>query len=194
MKKVLNILLCILIIATVIVISLIVLKFVNNQANERELEKVLEKIKIETIAERQNEKEKSNIEYKGYKVIGTIKIQKINIEYPILEITTAESMKFSITKFWGDKLNQIGNVCLAGHNNYDGTMFGKTKELEIGDTFELTDINNTTKTYKIYKKYTTDPNDISVIEVDELGTREATLITCSNGNKERLILKARAEN
>ncbi len=194
MKKVLNILLGILIVATIIVIILIIIKFSNNQANERELGKVLEQIKSEAnINTQEAQDRKEEIEYKGYKVVGTINISKINIEYPILEITTPESMKYSITKFWGDQINQIGNVCLAGHNNYDGTMFGKTKELEIGDTFELTDTNNVTRTYKIFKKYITDPDDISVIEIEEFGTREATLITCSNGNRERLILKAREE-
>ncbi|MBR6033176.1 MAG: sortase [Clostridia bacterium] len=195
MKKVLNILLGLLIIATVVVIILIIVKYSNNQANERALEKVLEQIKSEANINTQDvqEDQKTEIEYKGYKVVGTIKISKINIEYPILEITTSGSMKYSITKFWGDKINEVGNVCFAGHNNYDGTMFGKTKELEVGDTFELTDTDNITKTYKIFKKYITDPDDISVIETEEFGTREATLITCSNGNRERLILKAREE-
>ena len=108
-----------------------------------------------------------------------------------MEYTNDDTLKLSITKFWGEKPNQIGNFVVAGHNNYDGTMFGKTKNLEIGDTLDLTDMVNTTKQYKIYKKYVTDPNDTSVIEADEFGTREVTLITCSNGNKERLILKAR---
>ena len=78
-----------------------------------------------------------------------------------------------------------------GHNNYDGTMFGKTKDLEIGDLIELTDLYNITKKYSIYNKYITDPNDTSVLQTDKLGTREVTLITCSNGNKDRLIIKAR---
>jgi len=73
------------------------------------------------------------IEYEGYQVIGIIKIEKINIEYPILNESSEASMKKSIIKFWGDKLNQIGNVTLAGHNNMDGTMFGKINKLEIED-------------------------------------------------------------
>ena len=70
-------------------------------------------------------------------------------------------------------------------------MFGKTKNLEIGDKIELTDLYNITKEYVVYKKYITDANDKSVVEIDEPDTREVTLITCSNGNKERLIIKAR---
>ena len=97
----------------------------------------------------------------------------------------------SITKFWGNQINEIGNVTLAGHNNLSGTMFGKTKKLEIGDIIELTDIQNVTLKYEIFDKFVIDPNDISCILPVEENTREVTLITCTNGNKNRLIIKAR---
>ena len=130
----------------------------------------------------------------GHKVVGIIKIPKINLEYPILETTSKETLNLSITKFWGNKINEVGNVTLAGHNNLNGTMFGKTKNLDIGDIIELTDIQNTTLKYKIFKKYVVDPNDITVILPEHEGVREITLITCTNCNKNRLILKAQEEN
>ena len=40
-------------------------------------------------------------------------------------------MKFSIVRYWGGSVNDLGNLSIAGHNNYDGTMFGKTKKLEV---------------------------------------------------------------
>lgn len=162
----------------------------GSQANEQEVSRIIEIIKQEE-TEAEKQAEEKEVEYKGYKVVGMISIPKIDLEYPILYETTNETMRYSITKFWGNGVNKVGNLTLAGHNNYDGTMFGKTKKLEIGDIIELTDMSNTTKKYTIYDKFITDPNDISVIEVDEFGTRELTLITCSNGNKERLIIKAR---
>lgn len=189
MKKICNVLLALIIIAIIIVVGLIIIKYSGNQANEQELSKVIENIKQEEIQE--TAIEEAQVEYKGYKVVGIIKIPKINLEYPILETTTNDTMRLSITKFWGNGVNKVGNLSLAGHNNYDGTMFGKTKQLEVGDTIELTDMTNVTKTYTIYEKFITDPNDISIIEADKFGTREVTLITCSNGNKERLIIKAR---
>lgn len=190
MRKVYNILLAIITVAIIVVIALIAIKYGKNQINEQEVSKIVETIKQEATITEEKPEEKE-MEYKGYKVVGMITIPKINLEYPILSETTNETMRLSITKFWGNGANQIGNFTLAGHNNYDGTMFGKTKNLEIGDTIEITDMKIITKQYTIYDKYITDPNDISVIEVDEFGTREVTLITCSNGNKERLILKAR---
>ena len=191
MRKICDILLVLITISIIIVVALIIVKHCKSQKNEQEVNVVVEQIKQE---ETKENKEEIEMEYKGYKVVGIIKIPKINIEYPILESTTNTTMKISITKFWGNGVNQIGNLTLAGHNNYNGTMFGKTKNLEMGDVIELTDMYGTTKQYKIYDKYITDPNDISVIDVDEFGTREVTLITCSNGNKERLIIKAREAN
>jgi len=36
-----------------------------------------------------------------------------------------------------------------------------------------------------------DPDDVSCVESVENGTREITLITCTNGHKNRLVTKAR---
>ena len=97
----------------------------------------------------------------------------------------------SITRFWGEKVNEIGNLTLAGHSNIDGTMFGGLKKLDIGDTIEITDLHNNTVNYRIFDKYVTDPNDVNCTKSVEKDKKEITLITCTNGNKQRLIIKAR---
>ena len=131
------------------------------------------------------------LEFKGYKIEGIIEIPKINIKYPIIDHTNEETMKVSITKFWGPQANEIGNYTVAGHNNKDGTMFGKTKYLQIGDKIKLTNLKNETIEYEIFKIYSIDPDDVSCVESVENGTREITLITCTNGHKNRLVTKAR---
>ena len=88
-------------------------------------------------------------------------------------------------------MNQEGNVTLAGHNNFDGTMFGKLKDLEIGDKITILDLNNHSITYEIFNKYVTDPNDVSIVNSTKEGIKEITLVTCTNGNKNRLIIKAK---
>ena len=118
-------------------------------------------------------------------------ILKINIEYPILEKTNKESLKLSITKFWGEKINQKGNVVLAGHNNLNNKMFGKIDRLENGDIIELTDSQMVTVKYQVFDKYVIDPNDIDCIFPIDENTREITLITCTNRDKNRLVVKAR---
>lgn len=191
--KIYKIILVCLIIATLVVATLIAIKYFNLYKNETEAKQVIANIN-EELKNSDNPITGIDEQIQGHKVVGIIKIPKIELEYPILESTSKETLNLSITKFWGNQINEIGNVTLAGHNNLNGTMFGKTKKLEVGDIIELTDIQNVTLKYKVFKIYVIDPNDISCILPEQEGTREVTLITCTNGNKNRLIVKAREEN
>lgn len=187
-----------LLIAAIVVIGMIVYKYGSNQKNEKESQEAVEA--FSNIDFSNNEEESGSqiqLEYKGYKVIGIVKISKINIEYPILEIGNIDPesakapMKLSIIKYWGENVNDYGNLSIAGHNNKDGTMFGKTKKLQKGDIVELTDLKGQTIQYSIYDIFVTDPNDVSILLPKDELVREVTLITCTNGNKQRLILKAK---
>ena len=102
-----------------------------------------------------------------------------------------DAMNISIIKFSGGEINSFGNVALAGHNNYSGTMFSKNKNLNIGDRILLTDLSKNTLEYEIYDKFVTDPNDVSILETKDETIREVTLITCKNGRSNRLVIKAK---
>ena len=192
MKKVYNLIIAVLIVALIVEIAMIVIRYGGNYLNEKEVS-----ASLETIEEKLNKEETQQseslpeLEFKGYKVEGIIEIPKINIKYPIIDHTNEETMKVSITKFWGPQANEIGNYTVAGHNNKDGTMFGKTKYLQIGDKIKLTNLKNETIEYEVFKIYSIDPDDVSCVESVENGTREITLITCTNGHKNRLVTKAR---
>lgn len=181
----------ILLLGAIILIALIAIKQLNSMENEKENEEVLETF---SNVEIQNNE---TVQLKGYNVIGIVNIPKINIQYPILAIETSnpeetkEPMRYGIVKYWGGNVNDYGNLSIAGHNNYNGTMFGKTKKLELGDIVELTDLTKTTMQYEIYDIFVTDPNDVSILVTNDETIREVTLITCTNGNRERLILKAK---
>ena len=192
MKKICNFMIIILVLALVIVLAMIIVKYGNNYKNEKEVSATLETIE-QQLEEKspEDEEELLDVEYKGYKIEGIIEIPKIDIKYPIINQTNEETMKLSITKFWGPEANEIGNYTVAGHNNKDGTMFGKTKYLEIGDTIKLTNLKNETIEYKVFKMYSIDPDDVSIVNSVDPNTREITLITCTNGHKNRLITKAR---
>lgn len=191
-KKIYNILITILILAFIVVLIMIAIKYGKNYKNEKQVSATLEIIEKELQNTSSEETENSlNLEYNGYQIEGIIEIPKIEIKYPIINQTTEETMKLSITKFSGPQANEIGNYTLAGHNNRDGTMFGKTKYLQIGDIIKLTNLKNETIEYEIFKIYSIDPDDVSCIESVEEGVREITLITCTNGHKNRLITKAR---
>ena len=192
MKKVYNLIIAVLIVALIVVVAMIVIRYGGNYLNEKEVSSSLEKIEEELNKEETQQSESlPELEFKGYKIEGIIESPKINIKYPIIDHTNEETMKVSITKFWGPQANEIGNYTVAGHNNKDGTMFGKTKYLQIGDKIKLTNLKNETIEYEIFKIYSIDPDDVSCVESVENGTREITLITCTNGHKNRLVTKAR---
>lgn len=191
--KLYKILLLLLILATVIVSILVAIKYIGIYKNEKKTKQVIMNIS-KALQDNDNVTAEINEQIQGHKVVGIIKIPKIELEYPILENTNKETLNLSITKFWGNRINEIGNVTLAGHNNLNGTMFGKIKKLEEGDIIELTDIQNVKLKYKVFKTYVIDPNDITCILPEQEDTREITLITCTNGNKNRFIVKAREIN
>ena len=195
MKKIVvyKIILVILIVTAILLTAMVVKKNIDSSKTEKRTQEVLAEIKntksidldqIDVIQE-------IDAEIEGYKVVGIINIPKINIEYPILEKTDKTSLNLSITKFWGEKINQKGNVVLAGHNNLNNKMFGKINKLENGDIIELTDNQMVTIKYQVFKTYVIDPNDITCILPEDENSREVTLITCTNGNKDRLVVKAR---
>lgn len=192
-NKVYNIILIILIIALIAVATLIAIKYGSHQIKEGELQEVVDNVKtqIEQSNVSDGDMKKVEAEYNGYKVVGIIKIPSIGIEYPIIDTTSDETMKISVTKFWGNDVNEIGNLTIAGHNYLDGTMFSDTKKLNIGDKIEMTDMTGKTLEYEVFDKYIVDPNDVSYVNSVQANTREITLITCSNGRSNRLIVKAR---
>lgn len=133
-----------------------------------------------------------------YTTIGSINIPKINVSYPILDgetdsvEETEALLKISPTKFWGVDPNEIGNFSLVGHNYRNSKFFSKVPTLENGDKIEITDNTGRTLTYTVFDKYEVVPSDTSCTAPNTNGTRDLTLITCTNDNKLRVIVKARA--
>lgn len=192
MKKIINVFLVILTLSAIVVLGIIIFKQYEGKENSNQAIQVVAQIE-EKFNNIENTNKKIEMEYKGYKVVGIIEIPSINIKYPILNKTNDNSMEYSITKFSGGEVNEIGNFVVAGHNYLNGTMFGKVDQLKIGDEIKLTDLYNNTLTYEIFDIYSTDPNDTSIIESSKEGTKEVTLITCTKGQINRLITKARAK-
>ena len=165
----------------------------NNENIEiaKQFEEKLKKLQENKNEERQENKQKIEILYKGFDVIGLIEIPTIELKYPILSTTTKATMKTAISKFDGGDINEYGNVSLAGHNNYSGTMFGKNNKLKVGDLIYLTDLKGNKIAYEIYNTFVTNPDDTSILETKDETVREVTLITCKNGRAERFIIKAK---
>lgn len=126
-----------------------------------------------------------------YDVEGTIRLDRLGIDYPVLSDTSEDLLKISINKYWGPAPNQVGNYCVVGHNYKNKKMFGRLSEAVNGDIVEVEDLNGHVVEYSVYDKYVVEPDDTSCTSQLTNGRREVTLITCTNYGTQRLVVKAR---
>jgi len=123
-------------------------------------------------------------------VIGIIKIDKINVNYPILSETTNELLDISLCRFAGAMPNEIGNLCIAGHNYVDYKFFSRLHELEFNDIIKIYDLNGNMMEYSVFDKYETHANDMSCTSQNTNGQYILTLLTCNNVSGKRLVVVA----
>ena len=123
-------------------------------------------------------------------VIGLIKIDKIDLTYPILSESSDELLEISPCRFCGPMPNEVGNLCIAGHNYANDTHFGKLYLLEEGDLIQIFDLNGNTLNYTIYYYDEISADDTKCLSQDTNQKREITLITCNTLNGKRKIIKA----
>ena len=131
--------------------------------------------------------------YNGFYVAGTIKITKTNISYPVLEDLSKSALENSVVMIYGAGLNQVGNTVIIGHNYRNGQFFSNNKKLNEGDKVYIKDNSGKEKTYTIYSKFETTPEDTSFYQRDTNGRAEITLSTCTDDSSARLILLAKED-
>lgn len=124
-----------------------------------------------------------------YSILGVINIPKINSKYPIIAETSDALLKVSVCKFWGSNPNEVGNLCLVGHNYRDSRFFGKVPTLVVGDVVEITDLEGKTLKYSVYDIFTVYPTDTKCTSQLTQGKKEVTLITCTDNGKQRVVVK-----
>lgn len=126
-----------------------------------------------------------------YYTIGVVNIPSIDVNYPILSTYSDALLKIAPCKFHGPNPNEVGNLCIAGHNYRNSKFFSKVPDMELGDTIEITDLGGNTITYSVYDKFIVNPDELECTSQLTGGKREITLITCTDDNKQRHIIKAR---
>lgn len=112
------------------------------------------------------------------KVLGVLKIDKINLILPILDGATLQNMKIGAGRIKGTgNIGEIGNVALAAHRSYTyGRFFNRLDELQVGDKVYII-TQSATYEYTIYQKLFVKPNDVSVLNRNNKD-KILTLITC----------------
>ena len=140
-----------------------------------------------------NSGDSSKVTYRGYEVMGKIKIPTTGLETIILEKVTPSSIESSVAILYGPGLNKVGNTGIVGHNYRNGQMFSNNKNLSIGDKIYITDKTGTEVAYTITKKYQTSAQDFNYATRDVQGRREISLSTCTDDSSGRLIIWAAAD-
>lgn len=170
----------------------LIVKLTQDVANNSQKYQLLEEINnTDTQANSTQPKSYTAKDGKKYNYIGKIVIPKINVDYAILDHWSDELLKVSICKFHGADPNQVGNLCLVGHNWRNKRFFSKVPTLEIGDIVQITDLSNKTIDYEIYDIHTVDPNNTDDTTQKTNGRKEVTLITCTDDSQQRVIVKCK---
>ena len=87
--------------------------------------------------------------------------------------------------------NEVGNLCIAGHNYVDYKLFSRLNELELNDKITIYDLAGKHLDYKIYDIYESNADDTSCTFQDTKNQRIVTLVTCNNVNGKRLVVHAK---
>ena len=136
---------------------------------------------------------KTHPTYKGFGVIGTIQIPKINLSYPILDEAGPSAIDTAVGMLYGVGPNKVGNTLIIGHNYRDGRFFANNKNLSVGDKIYITDLSGQKLTYTIYDKFETTTEDTSFLTRNTNGAREISLQTCTDDGSLRLIILAKCD-
>lgn len=119
-----------------------------------------------------------SVTYQVDDVIGVIRIQAIDLEYPIIEGTGDAQLAKGIGHIdYTDSLGQYGNTGLAGHRAHRfGRLFNRLDELKNNDIIQVIS-DGYSYEYVVYEKLIVEPSDISVLNRNG-DFRVLTLVTC----------------
>lgn len=135
----------------------------------------------------------ASISYRGYTILGRIEIPSVNINTVILKEHTYAAMNIGAIKTYGVDLNEPGGFVISAHNfRGKSPFFYPIRLLKNGSKIYITDTKSRRIEYKVYQvsRYVA-PNDTSYLT--QMDGYHLTLVTCENGGKSRIVVKARAD-
>ena len=129
--------------------------------------------------------------YQGYPTVGKIEIPKTGVNMYILSNQTVGGMEIAACQLYSTgELNKSGKTLIVGHNYRNGKLFSNNNKLCTGDIIKITTLDGIVKTYTIYDKIITTPEDVSFLTYDS-NLPEIILSSCSDDNVSRVVIMAR---
>ena len=122
--------------------------------------------------------------------IGIIEIKSVNLKNVIVESTDKKYLNHHVCHFENSAMpGEYGNFALAGHSStyYYNQVFNELHKVKIGDEIIIKTTNDEF-TYTITETIVVESDEIEVLDQD-MTKKEITLVTCTNGGKQRFIVK-----
>lgn len=141
--------------------------------------------------EKNQNEEKVNLEdINGYKPIAIIEIPSIKLSQALVEGISDDVLKYFLGHFPDSALpGEKGNFSVAGHRVSDYTdAFINLYKVKSGDEV-IVKTHDKKYTYVIEENFIVEPEDIQVLDNTEDATM--TLVTCTVGAKQRVIVKGK---
>ena len=135
--------------------------------------------------------EKVNLdEINGYTPIAMMEIPSINLSQALVEGISDDVLKYFLGHFTDSaQPGQKGNFAVAGHRVSDYTdAFINLYKVKVGDEV-IVKTHDKKYTYVVEDNFIVEPEDVYVLD----DTKEATmtLVTCTVGAKQRVIVKGK---
>lgn len=119
--------------------------------------------------------------------IAVLDIPSRGIRGQIANGTDDETLKNYIGHFESSvEPGQVGNFCVAAHNNIYTELFANLHNVQIGDRVRIVTTTNE-YIYRVTSKETVDPDRTDVLEGST--KREITMITCTAAATKRVVVK-----
>lgn len=178
----------ILIIVGLAIIVTIVYKKIDTLKKQKELQNILEQVINEEPKELSKEEEEKLMN--GYKPIALMEIPSIGLSQGVVEGISDDILQYYLGHFENSaKLGEKGNFSVAGHRVSDySEAFVNLYKVEIGDEV-LVKANKKQYVYQVTDNFIVSPDNVDVLDKTEDPT--ITLVTCTVGAKDRVIVKGR---
>ncbi len=126
-------------------------------------------------------------ECNGLATIGKIEIPKTGINMPIYSKVSVKGMNLGPCLLYSTgEINKSGSSLIVGHN-YNG-IFGKNKNLQIGDKIYVTTLDGNRIAYTVYNKIFVTPDDLSYMNTNNT---QIAISTCTSDDNCRLVVLAK---
>lgn len=180
--------LILIIIGITIIISIIYRK-IETEKKQEELRNILEEVINEDIDEPENNEDSFTVG-EGYKPIGLLEIPSINLSQGIVEGVTDDILLYYLGHFENSAMpGERGNFAVAGHRISDySEAFVNLYKTKVGDKI-IVKAKGKKFIYEVTDNFVVQPDRVEVL--DDTKDATITLITCTVGAKERVIVKGK---